>query len=151
MFNFKDNSKPGIFDAKPEIEDNNNNSNEIDVDETIPVPEKTTNSSTNVNQQRVSKTIYILRHAEHNRECNEDKTQCNEWLRPKGIRRVDRLVNYMKKNDIIKDVTHVFATHLSRTSLTVLPIAELANVSVTTFPKDAEYSVNQVENQFVPL
>lgn len=52
----------------------------------------------------------------------------------------------MKENDIINDVTHVFTSHLYRTSLTVLPIAELADVSVTTFPKDAEYSVDIVES-----
>ena len=130
MFNFEDNTKPAVTENK--------DSNDV-------VPEVETNNTIN-DKQRALKTIYILRHAEHNRECNVDKTQCTEWLRPKGIRRVDRLVNYMKENDIINDVTHVFATHLYRTSLTVLPIAELADVSVTTFPKDAEYSVDVVES-----
>ena len=46
----------------------------------------------------------------------------------------------------INDITHVFATHLYRTSLTVLPIAELAEVRVKTFPKDAEYSVDVVKS-----
>jgi len=140
VFDFKDN-KPAVTDNK---KSNNYNNLEID-DETIPVPEITNNTIND--HQVVSKTIYILRHAEHNRQCNIDKTECNEWLRPKGIRRVDRLVNYMKQNDIINDITHVFATHLSRTSLTVLPIAELADdVSVTTYPKDAAYSVDVVES-----
>jgi len=139
VFNFNDNSKPGIFNAKPDSEND-----EIEADETPP-PE-ITNSIDDNHQQGVSKTIYILRHAEHNRQCNIDKTECNEWLRPKGIRRVDRLVNYMKENDIINDITHVFATHLYRTSLTVLPIAKLADVNVTTFPKDAEYSVDVAES-----
>ena len=67
-------------------------------------------------------------------------------MRPKGIRGVDRIINYMKDNNIINNVTHVFASHLPRTSLTVLPIAELADVSVTTFPKDAEYSIAVVES-----
>jgi len=52
----------------------------------------------------------------------------------------------MKENDIINDITHVFATHLPKTLLTVLPIAEMADVNVTTFPKDAEYSVDVVES-----
>ena len=97
-------------------------------------------------QQKGVKTLYIVRHAEHERECNEDKTECDEWLRPKGIRRADELANYMTKNDVVNNITHVFASHRPRTYLTVLPVAELADVNVTTYPKDAEYSVPQTES-----
>ena len=90
--------------------------------------------------------MYIVRHAEHERECNENNTECEEWLGPKGIRRADELANYMKNHSIVNNITHVFASHRPRTHLTVLPIAELADVNVTTYPKDAEYSVGQIES-----
>jgi len=108
-------------------------------------------NSTDEQKQQGIKTIYIFRHAENKRDCNEDKTDCEEWLSPKGKKRVDRVINYMKKNDIIDKITHVFASHLPRSYLTVLPIAELAGVNVTTFPKDAPYSVNQTESVCLTL
>ena len=37
-------------------------------------------------------------------------------------------------NGIVDDITHVFATHKQRTYLTVLPVAEMANVEVQRFP-----------------
>ena len=40
----------------------------------------------------------------------------------------------MKDNGIVNEITHVFATHKQRTYLTVLPVAELANVNVQRFP-----------------
>jgi len=120
-----------VVDATPEITNSTDN---------------TTDISNNNTEQVGVKTLYIVRHAEHERECNENKTECDEWLRPKGIRRADELANYMKENGIIDNITHVFASHRPRTYLTVLPIAELADINVTTYPKDAEYSVNQVES-----
>jgi len=120
-----------VVDVTPEITNSTDNIEDI---------------SNNSTKQKEVKTLYIVRHAEHERECNDDKTECDEWLRPKGIRRADELANYMKENDIINNITHVFASHRPRTYLTVLPVAEMAGVNVTIFPKDAEYSVNQVES-----
>ena len=115
-----------VVDATPEITNSTDNIEDIGIEE------------------KGVKTIYIVRHAEHERECNENKTECEEWLRPKGIRRADELAKYMKENGIINNITHVFASHRPRTYLTVLPVAEMADVNVTTYPKDAEYSVNQI-------
>ena len=133
----------GVNDEE-EIEEEEQSTSAVDV--TPEITNSTDNIEDNGIQQEVVKTLYIVRHAEHERECNENNTECDEWLRPKGIRRADELANYMKENEITDKITHVFASHRPRTYLTVLPIAKIADVNVTTFPKDAEYSVNQVES-----
>ena len=138
-------SDTGVNEDDDEEENEEEQSTSV-VDTTPEITTSTDNIEDIGIQQKGVKTLYIVRHAEHERECNENNTECEEWLRPKGIRRADEIANYMKENDIINKITHVFATHRPRTYLTVLPVAELADVNVTTFPKDAEYSVNQVES-----
>ena len=81
------------------------------------------------------KTIYIVRHAEKGTDCSTGT--CIEGLSSKGNERAQKLANWMKNNGIVNKVTHVFATHKRRTYLTVLTVAEMANVEVKRFPSVA--------------
>ena len=50
----------------------------------------------------------------------------------------------MKNNGIVDEITHVFATHKQRTYLTVLPVAELAEVNIQRYPSSGSDD-NEVE------
>jgi len=82
------------------------------------------------------KTIYIVRHAEKGTDCSTGT--CIEGLSNKGNERANKLANWMMNNGIVNEITHVFATHKRRTYLTVLPVAELANVKVQRFPSGGD-------------
>jgi len=86
------------------------------------------------------KTIYIVRHAEKGIDCSSGT--CIEGLSSKGNERANKLAISMKDNGIVNEITHVFATHKQRTYLTVLPVAELANVEVQRYPSVSAGSDN---------
>ena len=93
------------------------------------------------------KTIYIVRHAEKGTDCSSGT--CIEGLSSKGNERANQLANWTMKNGIVDEVTHVFATHKRRTYLTVLPVAEMANVNVQRFPSgsDDDDDVEKLEEE----
>lgn len=68
---------------------------------------------------------------------------CFEVLNDKGKIRATKLANWFKNNGVVDRITHIFASHKPRTSLTVAPVAKLANTAVDTFPRGAEQSLHQ--------
>jgi len=82
------------------------------------------------------KTIYIVRHAEKGTDCSSGT--CIEGLSNKGNERANKLANWMMNNGIVDEITHVFATHKRRTYLTVLPVAELAEVNIQHYPSSSD-------------
>ena len=89
------------------------------------------------------KTIYIVRHAEKGTDCSSGT--CIEGLSNKGNERANKLAKWMENNGIVNKVTHVFATHKKRTYLTVLPVAEMANVNVQRYPSSSGSDNDGVE------
>jgi len=94
-------------------------------------------------QKQQVKTIYIVRHAEKGTDCSSGT--CIEGLSNKGNERANKLANWMMNNGIVDEITHVFATHKRRTYLTVLPVAEMANVDVQRFPSVGSDDNDEVE------
>ena len=68
---------------------------------------------------------------------------CFEVLNDKGKIRATKLANWFKNNGVVDRITHIFASHKPPTSLTVAPVAKLANTAVDTFPRGAEQSLHQ--------
>ena len=92
-------------------------------------------------QQQQVKTLYVIRHAEHGKDCSS--RGCFEVLNDKGEMRATKLANWFKNNGVVDRITHIFASHKPRTALTVVPVAKIANVDINTFPKGGTQSMDR--------
>ena len=92
-------------------------------------------------QKQQVKTLYVIRHAEHGKDCSS--RGCFEVLNGKGKTRAEKLANWFKNNGVVDKITHIFASHKPRTALTVVPVAKMANVDVNTFPKGGSQSLDR--------
>ena len=65
---------------------------------------------------------------------------CFEVLNDKGKIRATKLANWFKNNGVVDRITHIFASHKPRTSLTVAPVAKLANTQLLIHSPEVQSS-----------